>query len=172
MRGFAALLFFVLAGCSSVAPTYRDTSVTISSNASLDAGRYAGKWYEVASYPTPFQRGCSMTTATYTPVIPEGYLVLNECVANGKTRRIEGTAEPDGPGRLRISFRGVPFVKAPYWVLWVDPDYQTAVVGTPSGRGGWILSRTPTIRPDKLTAARQVLAFNGYDLSALQMTPQ
>jgi len=48
----------------------------------------------------------------------------------------------------------------------------TAVVGTPNGRAGWILNRTPEMRADRLEAARQVLAFNGYDLSRLQMVPQ
>ncbi|MBK6406102.1 MAG: lipocalin family protein [Holophagales bacterium] len=28
--------------------------------------RYAGIWYEIASFPPSFQRGCVATTATYT----------------------------------------------------------------------------------------------------------
>ena len=65
----------------------------------------------------------------------------------------------------------MPFA-ADYWVLWVDDDYRTAVVGVPSGRAGWILSRTPDLPEDRLEAARDVLAFNGYSLDDLKMTPQ
>ena len=50
--------------------------------------------------------------------------------------------------------------------------FQIAVVGVPSGRAGWILNRTPEIRADRLQAARQVLEFNGYDLTKLLMVPQ
>lgn len=34
---------------------------------SVDLERYAGKWYEIASYPNSFQSGCEETTAVYTP---------------------------------------------------------------------------------------------------------
>jgi apolipoprotein D and lipocalin family protein len=71
-----------------------------------------------------------------------------------------------GPGRLSVRLDGVP-VAAPYWVLWVDEGYRTAVVGQPNGRAGWVLNREPEIPQDRWVAAREVLDFNGYDLSRL-----
>lgn len=173
MRGLAALvLLWALASCAAVAPSYRDTSVPITSSTRFDAARYAGQWYEIASFPTIFQRGCTGTNATYTATDTPGTLgVLNRCMRDGKPVQITGSAVVDGPGRLKVRLQGVP-VAAPYWVLWVDEDYQTAVVGVPSGRAGWILNRTPTLRADRLQAAREVLEFNGYDLGQLEMTPQ
>jgi apolipoprotein D and lipocalin family protein len=32
----------------------------------VDIERYVGTWYEIASFPQRFQRGCTGTTATYT----------------------------------------------------------------------------------------------------------
>ena len=32
-----------------------------------------------------------------------------------------------------------------YWILALDPDYRTAMVGTPDRRFLWILSRTPQL---------------------------
>jgi apolipoprotein D and lipocalin family protein len=32
-----------------------------------------------------------------------------------------------------------------YWILDLDPDYRTSVVGTPDRRFLWILSRTPQL---------------------------
>ncbi len=154
------------------ATSYRDTAAPFASIASFDPARYAGRWYEIASYPVPFQAGCHDTVAVYTPRGDGTLAVLNTCRRDGRTARIEGRATPAGPGRLDVRFDGLPFLGAPYWVLWVDEGYRTAVVGVPSGRAGWILNRDPVIPADRLAAARAVLAFNGYDLALLTMTPQ
>ena len=137
----------------------------------FDPARYAGLWYEVASFPTPFQAGCANTRAEYG-VVAQGVLsVRNTCSRNDTLSVIEGEARVDGPGRLKVRLQGVP-VAADYWILWVDEGYRTAVVGVPSGRAGWILNRTPDIPADRLAAAREVLRFNGYDLTALKLTVQ
>ncbi|MEM9585003.1 MAG: lipocalin family protein [Pseudomonadota bacterium] len=175
MKKCLAILVLVLSACNPVdvvAPSYRDTSVPITSKAAFDPARYAGTWYEIARFPVPFQTGCRDVTATYTPMSNGGFHVVNTCQVDGAERQIEGFADIVGPGRLRVSFETVPFVKAPYWVLWVDEDYQTAVVGVPSGRAGWILNRSPVLRADRLKAAREILDFNGYDLNQLRMTLQ
>lgn len=171
-----ALLALALAACSTESPlipaaSYRDRSVPIASTLRFDAGNFAGTWYEIASYPVPFQRGCTDTRATYGP-LPDGRLsVLNACRRDGAWETIAGTARVVGPGRLEVRLDGVPLV-APYWVLWVDEDHRTAVVGVPSGRAGWVLNREPQIPDDRLEAALEVLEFNGYDLSRLARTPQ
>ena len=170
MRGLGALLVSaVLSGCAA-APGYRDAGTQISSAAAFDPARYAGLWYEIARYPVAFQKGCVAETAQYD-LREDGTLgIVNACregAPEGQVRRIEGEARITGPGRLEVRFDGVPLVRAPYWVLWTDDTYETAVVGTPSGRAGWVLSRTPTIRPDRWRAALEVLEFNGYDTSRL-----
>jgi apolipoprotein D and lipocalin family protein len=154
---------------------YRDTDVPISSAALFEAERYTGRWYEIARYPVAFERGCAGVTADYGIIDTQTISVRNTCRgADGAVRSvIDGTAQIIGPARLAVSFPSVPFAGASdYWVLWVDADYQTAVVGAPNGRSGWILNRSPDIPADRLQAARDVLAFNGYDLSRLLMVPQ
>lgn len=169
-RAIPLLMVIGLASCAAF-PIHRDTSVPMTSMAVFDPARYTGLWYEVASFEAPFQEGCEYTRARYT-ARPDGALdVLNQCEKDGKITRIRGDAEIVGPGRLEVSLDGVPFA-ADYWVLWVDDEYQTAVVGVPSGRAGWILSRSPTLPEDRLNAAREVLAFNGYSLDELKMTRQ
>ena len=155
--------------------TYRDTSVPIGSQANFQTEDYLGLWYEIARFPVPFEAGCEGVTAEYG-LIAEGRAVsvLNTCRnPDGSVRtQIEGQADIVGPGRLKVSFAAVPFVRSDYWVLWVDEGYRTAVVGAPNGRSGWILNREPTIPADRLAAAREVLDFNGYDLERLEMVPQ
>lgn len=166
-------LALVLSGCAAaiapIFPSYRDQSVAIASKADFDPTRYAGRWYEIARFPVPFQRGCFGAIADYGA--PEGNLLQlrNTCLdAEGReTKAISGKARVTGPGRLTVSLSGVPF-SAPYWVLWTDTDYRTAVVGLPNGRAGWILNRQPQIPPDRLRAALEVLDFNGYNTDQLQ----
>lgn len=170
MRTSLAALF-LLASCGAViGPGYRDQDVTIASSANFDASRYLGRWYEVARYPNPFQSDCPGAIAEYGASEIAGQItVRNICLdANGQpSGEITGTATDEGLGRLSVRLQGVP-VAAPYWVLWVDEGYRTAVVGAPNGRVGWILNRDPDIPPDRLSAAREVLDFNGYDLGPLQ----
>lgn len=170
MRALVPLAALALTACVAL-PEYRDTDVPISSMATFDANAYAGTWYEIANFPVPFQSGCRNTTATYTPNASGTLDVLNTCMTDDGLDQIAGAARIDGPGRLKVRLDGVPFA-ADYWVLWVDTGYRTAVVGTPSGRAGWILNRDPGIPADRLKAARDILAFNGYDISQLQMTTQ
>lgn len=163
----AAFVLLALAGCAAF-PSYRDTDVGMTSMAVFDPARYAGQWYEVARFPVPFQKGCTDTRAIYGQGEDGVLTVRNTCTKDGALSVIDGTATVVGPGRLKVRLDGVPFA-ADYWVLWVDEGYRTAVVGVPSGRAGWILNRDPEIPPDRLKAARDVLEFNGYDLSRLEM---
>lgn len=170
-RTWAALVAaLALSACAGPLQSYRDPSVPIASKALFEPARYLGLWHEVARFPVPFEEGCTGVTAEYT-AREDGLIgVRNTCrAADGSIRStIDGTAEIVGPGRLKVRFASVPFVASDYWVLWVDQDYTVAVVGAPDGRSGWILSRTPQISADKFAAAREILDFNGYDLSRLK----
>ncbi len=93
----------------------------------------------------PFQAGCTDTSPNTRS--PDGRLGDQYLPCRGRLKRIDGEARVVGPGRLEVRFDTVPFLSAPYWVLWVSEDYRSAVVGVPSGRAGWILHRDPVIRP-------------------------
>jgi apolipoprotein D and lipocalin family protein len=162
MRRLCLLLCVLLAGCSS----YRDRDVPIAAQADFEPARYLGLWYEIARYPVSFEEGCAATTAEYGRIDADTISVVNSCRQggpDGPEEQIAGTADVVGPGQLEVSFDSVPFVAADYWVLWVDDRYETAVVGVPSGRAGWILARTPEISDARRARAEQALIDNGYD---------
>ena len=73
--------------------------------------------------------------------------------------------EAASPAQKEALLPGV--AKGDYWVLYVSDDYKTAIVGSPSRRYMWLLSRTPTVsadtREDLLSRARQ----QGYDTTRL-----
>ncbi|MEZ5912411.1 MAG: hypothetical protein R3D84_09475 [Paracoccaceae bacterium] len=90
-------------------------------------------------------------------------LTLSGCAGTAKT----ALARIEAPGRFRPALGGV--AGQSWWVLWLDSGARTLVVGTPSGDFGAILDREgAAIPPDRMQAAREVLAFNGYDLTRLR----
>lgn len=171
----AALVLVLLAvPLPSNAQGFRDRSVPVRVVENLDLQRYQGRWYEIARFPNSFQRGCVGVTADYA-LRPDGQIaVRNTCRRGGPEGAldsIEGIARVEGPGRLSVSFLPwLPFVRGPYWVLAVDSGYRVAVIGTPSGRNGWVLARSPRIRPAELAAALAALERNGFDITALEFT--
>lgn len=143
----------------------------------LDLDRYLGRWYEIASYPQWFQRGCVATTALYTRRDDGRIRVENECrdgAFDGEVRRAEGVAwvvDPkEAPAKLKVQFFW-PF-RADYWVIALDPGYAYAVVGHPSREYLWILSRSRSMDPDVYDALLARIASQGYDLELLRRTPQ
>ena len=48
------------------------------------------------------------------------------------------------------------------WVIWTDPDHQTVALGDPDGGFGFIANKVGKFRIDQITAAAQILEFNGY----------
>lgn len=171
VKKFAVLLLCsTLAACSG---SYRDTSVPIDVVSKLDVQRYTGLWFEYARFPVFFQRGCTDTTAEYQIIAEDTVSVYNRCLVDSGTRvkDITGQATIEGVGKLQVSFPQVPFVKSPYWVLWVDDGYEIAVVGTPNGSAGWILSRSKQPSQRLVDKVRSVLSEAGYDLTKLEITP-
>lgn len=171
-RYFVALpLLLVLVACGTV---YRDTGVQLMARSDFEADRYLGLWYEIARYPVFFQEGCTATTAQYAASGPNRISVVNTCrigAPDGPVEQVTGQADIVGPGRLKVSFENVPFVRGDYVVLWVDEAYKTAVVGVPSGKAGWILARSPAISQTARDAAETVLRSNGYDPDTLIDVP-
>ncbi|MFK7744173.1 MAG: lipocalin family protein [Roseobacter sp.] len=169
------ILLFCCALLTACGTQYRDPAVPLSAQADVDFRQYGGLWYEIARFPVFFQTGCVGTTASYGQIDATMISVKNTCrqgTLDGRERSIAGRAQIVGPGQLLVQFGSVPFFKAPYWVLWVDEEYQTAVVGTPNGKAGWILSREPQIAEIALTEAQQVLRDNGYQPDDLIFVPQ
>ena len=140
--------------------------------ASVDIQRYAGKWFEIASYPMKFQKDCFCVSAEYT-ITEKGIVkVYNSCrkgSIDGKVKSIKGKAfmvEGSNNAKLKVQFFW-PF-KADYWIIDLDPDYQWAVVSGPSRNYLWILSRS-TEMPDKTYAEiTERLAQKGFDLNRLK----
>ena len=169
-----ALLFLAgVAGCAT-STTDRLFLHPLRTVAHVEPARYAGTWYEIASFPQRFQRGCTATTATYTLRGDGGLDVLNRCrkgsldgeekFARGRARIVDRATN----AKLEVSFFR-PFW-GDYWIIGLDNDYQWAVVGSPDRDYLWILSRTPVLEQAGFEQAKARAEANGFDVSRLVQT--
>ncbi len=142
----------------------------------VDLNRYMGKWYEIASFPQWFQKGCVASNAQYTLRKDGAVDVLNQCrekTLDGKPKVAKGKAwvvDPKSNSRLKVRFFW-PF-SGDYWIIDIGDDYEYAVVGHPKRTYLWILSRTPQMDPAVYDGILERLRKQHYDLTRLSKTLQ
>ncbi|XP_037294072.1 uncharacterized protein LOC115446804 isoform X2 [Manduca sexta] len=140
-----------------------DRNVSVVQN--FDASRYMGTWYDIQSYPTPFQRG-TCNTAEYTS-LTTGITVVNTQVVNQQLSTMTGSAalaSIDGSARLTVTFIvGGVQVTTDYWVLATDYSsyalvYSCRDVGEEHRQvHSWKLSRTRGLTAAANTAINAVI---------------
>jgi apolipoprotein D and lipocalin family protein len=161
-RVTTAAAFLVVAACVGGQPApviYRAPEAPIWSAAAFSPAEITGPWQQVAAF-TATSGGCRGGAVTVTPA-SGGFAVKGTLCLDGETRKVDALARPVGPGRLSVEGQD------DWWVLWVDSGYRTLAVGTPSGRFGFVLDRG-AIPQDRLVAAAEIFAFNGYTAGRLQ----
>jgi apolipoprotein D and lipocalin family protein len=149
--------------------------VPLESVPNVDLSRYTGRWYEIARYPNRFERKCnSNVTASYTLSSDGKISVVNSCTTReGKRTQSHGWAkvvDQKNRSKIKVTFFW-PFF-GDYWIIDLSPNYEYAVVGEPSRKYLWILSRTAEM-DDKLYAEiAGRLAAKGYDATKLERGKQ
>jgi apolipoprotein D and lipocalin family protein len=141
----------------------------------VDLDRYLGRWYEFARYENRFERDCEAVTADYATRDDGLISVVNACRTGGLTgpyKSAEGRAKivpESGNAKLKVSFFG-PFYVGDYWVLDHADDYTWSIVGEPSGRYLWILTRDAKPAAAARTALVERVRALGYDVTMLRET--
>jgi len=176
MKALWTLTLVVLAAGCATTTTERLGLPTLRTVERVDLARYVGRWYDVASFPQRFQRGCTGSTATYGLRADGEIDVVNRCrmdsldgpekVARGRARVVDRATN----AKLEVSFFR-PFW-GDYWVIDLGPDYEYAVVGHPSRDYLWILSRSPTMDAAVYDAILTRLRAQGYEVERLNRTLQ
>ncbi len=181
LRPFLSIAVLLYVAVATAAPasaeTYRDQSLALTAITDLDLERYQGRWYEIARFPFYFERDCYAVTADYA-LRDDGTLsVLNQCAegsVTGAIKSAKGVAWRVAGGQLKVSFVPIPFlnkwIAGDYWVLALDAEYSLAVIGSPKGKTGWILSRQPAISDVERAQALASLKQFGYDTTHLIFT--
>jgi apolipoprotein D and lipocalin family protein len=135
----------------------------------VDIHKYAGTWYEIARLPNSFEKGLENVSATYSLKENGKIKVLNKGQkVSGKINQIEGVAwipNPDCQGKLKVRFFW-PFA-GKYWILSLDKDYNYVLVGEPSRKYLWILSKTKTLDEHIYNNLLQQAKQYGFDIDKL-----
>lgn len=148
-----ALLLGACAAPRQDAVSHRNATIPIGSKAIFEASRFAGSWIVVARIGTD---ACNARRVSYD-LHPASSRLRRQC---GHGAELVQAGHSNGTARF-------VFGGQDHWVLWADEGYRTAVIGAPDGRFAWVLNRTAQIPADRRAAAREILDFNGYDLSVL-----
>ncbi|MDX1809206.1 MAG: lipocalin family protein [Sulfurospirillaceae bacterium] len=166
MKYIVLMLAYLFSGCSSNYPHLATVD-------KVDLNRYLGTWYEIARYDHVFERGCVNVSATYSLKKNGKIQVVNRCeTSEGKQKEAIGSAYAvdDSNSKLKVTFFW-PFY-GNYWIIKLDSNYTYALIGDPSRKYLWILSRTKKLDEDVKAKLLSSLPALGYTQDKLIWTPQ
>ncbi|WP_324645589.1 lipocalin family protein [Acinetobacter sp. MD2] len=179
MQKLAGLLFVFFVALQSHAHAQDKSMLTV---AEVQLDRYLGVWYEIARKPMYFENKCvKNVTASYTLNENGNVVVENRCDGEDhQVYRAIGEAfvvNPPANTKFKVSFlpevlRWMPIGRGDYWVLKLDDQYQTVLVGEPSRQYLWILARTPQISAETLNEYLCFAQRLGYQTDDLIRTQQ
>lgn len=165
----------LLAACASGGRSVSGNARVPEPEKAVDPERYLGLWYEFARYENRFERGCEAVTANYAKRDDGLISIVNACrvgSVSGEAKESEGKAKfvaGSGNAKLKVSFFG-PFYVGDYWILDHADDYSWSIVGEPSGKYLWILTREAKPSAEQRTALIERARKLGYDVTLLRET--
>lgn len=175
-RVVLALISALLVGCTEKpsAPVqsvevFRDTAAQIASQTDVTAARMTGDWVIRQRFAAPRTPRSGMSLSA----LPNEALQLSvrggDCVDDVCFEdEILIVLEKTGPGRWTAQGPQTALPDGELWVMWMEFDSRTAAIGTPSGEFGWIMDKNRTGGGDRITAARDIMDWFGYNVSRLE----
>ncbi|MEM8537686.1 MAG: lipocalin family protein [Pseudomonadota bacterium] len=168
-------LTLCIAGCAAKTPSvsgFRDTSVPLTVTTRGGSDAMNGPWFMRAHFPGDG----SIAMVTFldnhqgSPAIE---MLRSSCDLGGDCETLSDiwATESLGLNRWRLT-NAKGDARQELWVIWVDEGGRTAALGTPDGSFGWIVDRKPTSGEDRIIAAREILEFNGYNTSQMELRQQ
>ena len=172
------IIFILLAISKLLLPQQNESEPTVVKY--VDLKKYSGLWYEIAKIPNRFQKHCKRGTTAQYKLLENGKIeVINSCIEeDGERDASEGIAQvvdASSNAKLEVSFvsiLGINLFWGDYWIIGLEKNYEYAVVGTPTRKYGWILSRTPKLSEEKLNEAFEILKSQGYEPKKFEMSKQ
>lgn len=145
---------------------------------SVDLNKFSGKWFDIASYPAVFQKGCRCTTAEYELMPDERYIgVTNRCIRfkNGGSKIVAAKAKAFPEKGYNNAWLKVQFFwpfRGDYLIIGLEDNYDWAIVGHPKRKYLWILSRESYMPVQTYNEILEIIRKKGYDPNRLVKTPQ
>jgi len=139
----------------------------------INIEKFMGKWYVISLIPNFVEKGCTNSSDTYT-LNDDGTIDIKYyAIKDGKERGIKqkGFVNEIEPARWDIQFLKpyIPFYRAPYEVIILDPNYKYMVVGYPDNSFGWVFSRETVLDDNIYEKILDELEINfGYNKEEFQ----
>ena len=143
----------------------------------LQLDRYLGVWYEIARKPFAAQKHCEYAARSIYTLNENGQIAIDQHCLNRQGREYQQSAEgfiANAPfnSKLKVSYlpeavRWIPVWRGDYWVLKIDADYQTVLVGEPKRQYLWLLAREPALAPQTTQRYLNYAKSLGYELDDL-----
>jgi apolipoprotein D and lipocalin family protein len=173
-RTLIPIVLSILTIAAITACTSSDPPLTLAPD--VDLTRYAGRWYVIANIPYFAEKGNvgSYFDISFQPgdkLIDVYTARPKDFDAPAKSFTMNGYVVPDtGNARWRES----PFwpIYLSYLILYVDPQYQTALVGYPGRSYGWVFARQPVIDDPTYQSLLGRFKDQGYDITQFRRVPQ
>ena len=138
----------------------------------VDIERFMGKWYVVANIPTFVERGALNPIEEYA-LNTDGTIKTTftfEKIEGGERNRLEAKGfVQEGTGNAVWGMQFVWPFKADYRIVYLDPNYETTIIGRNKRDYLWIMSRSNSIPEDELQRLIQVAVQLGYERSDIQI---
>ena len=142
----------------------------------VDLQRYMGGWFVIANIPYFAEKDCVDSVEGY--VLRADGRIDNKFACREKSfdapmKHKNTTIATVYDKRTNAEWR-VPFykvVQVKYFVVDLDPNYRWAVIGHPSRRYGWIISRTRTLPDATYRSIMERLRQQGYDTTRFVKVP-
>ena len=158
-----SLIWVYLSACNK-----QESTQDIPAVSNFELNKYLGDWYEIARLPHSFEKDMEYVKANYS-LNPDGSVkVVNSGIKHGKHKSIYGIASFKGNknmGNLEVSFF------RPFWglykIIYLSPDYETAIVTSGTKNYLWLLSRTPQITESDKNIFIEKASSWGFDTAKL-----
>ena len=162
--------YFSLCGC--VATSSADVDTTPMDDVNWEA--YMGRWYEWARFETPFEYDLDYVYAEYDLQNDGSVSITNYGTdKKGHQTRAHAVGRVAGEGMLSVSF--IPVLRFPsssYRVLYVDDEYNYALVSDKKGSCLWFLGRSPQSTKDAISILKYEADARGFNTENLRYTAQ
>ena len=168
-----ALCAAVLGGCASKTPPLEAL------DREIEVERFMGDWYVVAFIPIDlpfFSEADAHDAVERYELDEEGRIDVTYTFRDGSF-----DAEPTvmtQRGRIHDEERGTEWRVQPFWpfwsaylIAWLDEDYERAIVGVPSRKYVWVLSRSAPLEEAELAALTERVGELGYDPAEVRRVP-
>lgn len=142
----------------------------------VDIDRFMGDWYVIAHIPAFIEDDAYNAIESYRLNVDgtvDTEFTFREGGFDGKLKRYT----PRGSIRNTETNAewGMQFIwpiKADYRIIYLDPEYQTTVVGRNKRDYVWVMARKSSIDSDEFDSIVRLIGEAGYDTSKIRVVPQ